>query len=166
MPIKLEVPPGLAKEVADKLGCKTDAVVPFLEISLQNCLLFDIKQQDYGPGNIARFGTFGCVVRMSDKLERLNNLTGVKFSPEQRELFKQFRNHVKFIEENEHTLTLVSILSDLNGFMDKLRALFLRRRKRTVNESIMDSFRDGANYNLIAVMIEKGQWPGLPKEGK
>lgn len=161
---KLEIPPGLAKEVSDRLGCKNEAAIPFIEIALENCLLFDRKQSDYGPGNISKFGTFGCIVRMSDKLERLNSLTGIKFSPEQRELFKQFRNHVKFIEENEHTLSIVSILSDLNGFMNKLRSLFLRRRKRALNESIIDSFRDGANYNQIAMMIERGQWPGIVKE--
>jgi hypothetical protein len=32
------------------------------------------KQQDYGPGNIAKFGEMGVLVRASDKLERLVNL--------------------------------------------------------------------------------------------
>ena len=33
------------------------------------------KQHDYGPGNILAFGILGVAVRMSDKIERLNNLT-------------------------------------------------------------------------------------------
>lgn len=71
---KLEVPPGFAKEVADRIGCKTDMAVPFIEIALQNAILFDGKQSDYGPANISGFGTFGCIVRANDKFERLKNL--------------------------------------------------------------------------------------------
>ena len=32
------------------------------------------KQADYGPGNIAKFGELGVLVRASDKVERLTNL--------------------------------------------------------------------------------------------
>lgn len=32
------------------------------------------KQRDYGVGNIAKFGEYGVVVRLSDKIERLINL--------------------------------------------------------------------------------------------
>lgn len=32
------------------------------------------KQHDYGPGNILRFGQVGIMVRICDKIERLNNL--------------------------------------------------------------------------------------------
>lgn len=41
----------------------------------QECdqLLID-KRQDYGSGNITKFGEFGVLVRASDKLERLINL--------------------------------------------------------------------------------------------
>lgn len=42
---------------------------------LERCAeLFAKKQADYGPGNIAKFGEVGLLVRMSDKLERLQNL--------------------------------------------------------------------------------------------
>lgn len=33
------------------------------------------KQHDYGHGNITRFGIYGVIVRLSDKVERLDNLT-------------------------------------------------------------------------------------------
>lgn len=36
--------------------------------------LFCKKQNDYGPGNIAKFGEHGVLVRVSDKVERLINL--------------------------------------------------------------------------------------------
>lgn len=35
------------------------------------------KQHDYGHGNIKRFGLFGVIVRLSDKIERLSNLNKV-----------------------------------------------------------------------------------------
>lgn len=119
MPIKLEVPIGLAKEVADKLGLQTDLAVPFIERALENAILFDNKQLDYGTGNISGFGILGCMIRANDKHERLKTL------------------------------------------------LFGGGRKRKArNESVIDSYRDISNYMNIALMIEYGQWPGLPKEGK
>lgn len=38
------------------------------------------------------------------------------------------------------------------------------RRRRAINESITDSFRDGSNYNIIALMLENGRWPGYEKK--
>lgn len=32
------------------------------------------KRADYGPGNLPKFGAYGVVVRLSDKVERLVNL--------------------------------------------------------------------------------------------
>jgi hypothetical protein len=43
------------------------------------CLL-DLKQQDYGVDNIKKFGSAGCLVRASDKIERLINLTWLQKS--------------------------------------------------------------------------------------
>jgi len=42
--------------------------------------LWKTKQHDYGPRNISKFGEFGCVVRASDKMERLINLHGKECS--------------------------------------------------------------------------------------
>lgn len=36
--------------------------------------IFDKKQSDYGPTNIAKFGDYGVLVRMSDKIERIANM--------------------------------------------------------------------------------------------
>ena len=57
-----------------ELDLKTQAAREFLRVSLANCLLMDRKQQDYGSRNIAKFGTYGCIIRLSDKLERLAHL--------------------------------------------------------------------------------------------
>lgn len=40
------------------------------------------KQSDYGHGNIITFGRFGTLVRLSDKIERLKNLTMRKVDPQ------------------------------------------------------------------------------------
>lgn len=39
------------------------------------------KQRDYGPENIRRFGRRGLIVRMHDKVARLENLLGQKLDP-------------------------------------------------------------------------------------
>lgn len=97
-------------DVAGKLGIKTPAGIEFVRVSLANALLMDRKQQDYGSKNISRFGAEGCLVRMSDKFERMINL-------------------------------------------------YNNRRRRTVNESIIDSWRDFPNYGIIALMCEMNRWP-------
>lgn len=98
------------ENVAAALGITTLAGKEFLCIALENAILMDNKQKDYGSKNISGFGTFGVVVRMNDKFERLKNL-------------------------------------------------FNNRRKRAINESILDSFRDISNYAIIAFMVETKRWP-------
>lgn len=97
--------------LASAIGVASPEGKEFLRISLENVLLFEGKHQDYGPRNISGFGTFGVVVRMNDKFERIKNLFN-------------------------------------SG-----------RRRRAINESIRDSFRDISNYAIIAYMVETGKWP-------
>lgn len=47
----------------------------FIEHQLELAKIFISKQLDYGPDNIAKFGEIGIIIRMSDKFERLLNLT-------------------------------------------------------------------------------------------
>lgn len=111
--MKISLPPNYPiDQLADTLGLKTQAGKEALVIALENIILLDGKQQDYGSKNISRFSTFGCVVRMSDKFERLVHL-------------------------------------------------YNNRRKRAVNESVRDSFRDFSNYAIIALMCETGKWPDV-----
>ena len=64
----------LAKEVAEALGCKEQLTRIFIRATFVAIRVFDYKQSNYGPGNIAKFGYPGVVVRASDKFERLANL--------------------------------------------------------------------------------------------
>lgn len=71
------------KTATEKLGVSVLAGgsgFPELENELQKImnedfLTFCVKQRDYGPGNISKFGEHGVLVRVSDKVERLINLT-------------------------------------------------------------------------------------------
>jgi len=56
------------------LGLKSSVSRDFIRYSLANALLFDRKNEDYGPDNIAEFAAMGCLVRMSDKYKRLKHL--------------------------------------------------------------------------------------------
>jgi hypothetical protein len=64
----------IVDNVAASLGIVTDMGRLALEQALVNLQLFDRKQQDYGPGNIAAFGELGVLVRANDKIERMKNL--------------------------------------------------------------------------------------------
>lgn len=45
------------------------------EIAWEIASLLDLKRQDYGTENIKKFGSYGVLVRVSDKVERLINLS-------------------------------------------------------------------------------------------
>ena len=60
--------------IYDTLKCQEEQTKSIIATMLGDIQLFDKKQHDYGPGNIAKFGEFGVLVRTNDKLERLINL--------------------------------------------------------------------------------------------
>ncbi len=72
--MKLEISESIVTTTADALQLQTPAARIFLRIALENTILMDKKQQDYGSRNITKGGIFGCVLRASDKFERLFNL--------------------------------------------------------------------------------------------
>lgn len=44
-------------------------------VANQIVALLDKKRHDYGENNIRKFGSYGILIRVSDKVERLINLT-------------------------------------------------------------------------------------------
>jgi hypothetical protein len=74
--------------------------------------IFVERQKKYGPTNIARHGCTGVIVRLGDKLARL-----------------------------EHT--------------------YIEGYPMPPDESPVDAWIDGANYNLIGWMCHDGEWPGV-----
>ncbi len=81
-----EKPKGSFEELTDYLygvlNCQETQTKAIIKKFLADIQLFDKKQHDYGPQNIAKFGTTGVLVRSSDKLERLINLYKRNEEPE------------------------------------------------------------------------------------
>ena len=67
-------PKPIIDDICASYGIETLAGREFLIIALENVVLMDKKQRDYGPSNISRHGVHGVVIRMWDKMERLSNL--------------------------------------------------------------------------------------------
>ncbi len=64
-----------AEDLYTSLECTQELTKEFIKIVLEDIKIFDKKQSDYGSKNIAEFGEYGVLVRVSDKFERLKNLT-------------------------------------------------------------------------------------------
>lgn len=48
----------------------------------------------------------------------------------------------------------------MNDKMERLKSLYNKgKRRKAVNESITDTFRDISNYGIIALMCENDLWP-------
>jgi hypothetical protein len=71
----------IAEQVALKIGAKEPLTVQFLRAAITAARVFDHKQGKYGPGNIAKFGEMGVMVRASDKIERMANLHRTEQEP-------------------------------------------------------------------------------------
>ena len=74
----------------ESLDCTEVQTKDVIDIMLSDIALFDKKQRDYGPDNIAKFGLTGVLVRSSDKIERLINsqaisIDSVQYKPEANE---------------------------------------------------------------------------------
>ncbi len=90
----------LVTEIHQQLGCTEDQTTPFIREVLEDIQLFDRKQRDYGPQNIAAFGEVGVLVRANDKIARLINLiwtrgldaTGTKITPANESLEDSWRD--------------------------------------------------------------------------
>ena len=65
--------PTLIDSIYKQLKCKEPQTKEIIKEFLTDIQLFDKKQGDYGPQNIAKFGVIGVLVRSSDKIERLVN---------------------------------------------------------------------------------------------
>ena len=74
----MHTPPELISEVASMIYQRLQLTEPisvsFIQKLIEMLLLFDKKQHDYGSTNIGQFGTYGIVVRLNDKMERLKNV--------------------------------------------------------------------------------------------
>jgi hypothetical protein len=118
MPAKMLTPKQLHDLGEDLLGLQSTLARAALKAALENIVLLDKKQMDYGSENLLKHGVFGAVVRMGDKMSRIDNLT------------------------KKRNVTVTDNVA--------------------MNESIADSFKDMANYALIAFVMESKAWPTPP----
>ncbi len=147
-------------DLQSDLGLQTEAGKEALVIALENVILLDKKQQDYGSSNISKFGVFGVIVRLSDKIERLKNLkTFAGLSPEQKQKIRNVSKVLKAIAQDEHRVNVMECIAILDENLDSLRELITKRRASANNESIKDTFRDTSNYSIIALLLELKRWP-------
>lgn len=69
------VPSELTDAVIEALQIKTDLGKVAVSVALNNLIVLDTKQQDYGRTNLDEFGAHGVLVRLNDKISRLKNLS-------------------------------------------------------------------------------------------
>ena len=62
--------------------------------------------------------------------------------------------------KNISAFGVFGVVVKMTDKFERLKHLFgMGRRAKTINESIEDSFRDVSNYGVIALMVERGEWP-------
>lgn len=62
--------------------------------------------------------------------------------------------------KNISAFGVFGIVVKMTDKFERLKNIFGQgRRRRAVNESIQDSFRDIANYGIIALMVDNNDWP-------
>lgn len=141
------------------LGLRTLASKEFLRLMLGDLLLFEKKQLDYGSANIERHGVYGVVVRLADKVERLRHLELRSFSKEEQLKVKAALRILNYLKKNEHRLSTLEAVDQLDQSVVLLEKLFARKRRKAFNESMLDTFAGISNYAFIARMVEAGHWP-------
>lgn len=62
------------EQIEAEFGIKTEMGKELLKEAIDLAVVLDGKNADYSSNNISKFGLFGIVVRLSDKLERMTNL--------------------------------------------------------------------------------------------
>lgn len=61
--------------------------------------------------------------------------------------------------KNISSFGMFGVVVRMNDKFERVKNLFNSKRKRAVNESIIDSFRDISNYAIIAKMLHDKEWP-------
>lgn len=75
------------------LGLQTVAGKAVLTVFLENAILMDKKQRDYGPRNISIWGLPGIAMRLTDKVERIATLLkGKRRRPQNESLEDSFKD--------------------------------------------------------------------------
>ena len=82
----------LTKSICSTLNISTKLGKRATKIALKNLLVLDRKNQDYGSEGLKRHGDFGVLIRLGDKLSRLDNLYKQRNNPNDEELIETFES--------------------------------------------------------------------------
>ena len=61
--------------------------------------------------------------------------------------------------KNISAFGLFGVVVRMNDKFERVKNLFLKKRRAKVNESIQDNLRDVSVYGVIALMLDQGRWP-------
>lgn len=61
--------------------------------------------------------------------------------------------------KNISSFGMFGVVVRMSDKFERIKNLFNQKRKRSVNESIVDSFQDISNYAIIARMLHDKEWP-------
>ncbi len=123
------VPPDFDKHASQP----TDFEGAALLVAAGMVKLLVARHRKYGPANIARHGEKGCVVRMGDKLSRLERAYDL-------------------------TPTCWNCGESYGGAMAPLA-----EGETFGDDSLEDAWLDGGNYPIIALMVRRGWWHLPPR---
>tara|TARA_B100001750_G_scaffold140376_1_gene111830 strand:+ start:107 stop:550 length:444 start_codon:yes stop_codon:yes gene_type:complete len=106
----------LATILSQALGLKTNMAKKALKVKIENIILFDRKQSDYGSKNIAAWdkkdlNILGVGFRLNDKLQRLMNLT-----------WKRVENKESSEAENEPMLDTAKDIENYGTILELLES--------------------------------------------
>ena len=106
----------LATILSQALGLKTNMAKKALKVKIENIILFDRKQSDYGSKNIAAWdkkdlNILGVGFRLNDKLQRLMNLT-----------WKRVENKESSAAENEPMLDTAKDIENYGTILELLES--------------------------------------------
>ena len=83
-------------DIERALGITTDLGKECLKVALENIQLLDQKNKDYGSSNLDEFGSYGVLVRLSDKMGRLKNLISSKKKPNFESLIDTWKDAMNY----------------------------------------------------------------------
>ena len=86
----------LVDSLGEKLDLKTSLAREAMKAAIINVKLLDEKQQDYGSSNLTKFGTYGVLVRLNDKVERLANLKKSDSTPKNETLVDSWQDAANY----------------------------------------------------------------------
>lgn len=69
------------------------------------------------------------------------------------------KKNLDYGPNNINAYGTIGVVVKMTDKFERLKTFFNKKRRRMVNESILDTFKDISNYGIIAILIERKRWP-------